>query len=151
MQVYYNIYYTEILPAFLVGSSLELMPTSITTAPGFSQLPFTSSVLPTAATTISACLTTFSTLRLCECKIVTVALCCSRSKAVGKPTRSDRPSTTACFPLNWTCDRNRSSKIPYDKHMASYKYSQALTYLRLKSRYMTYFGCARYIKISIAI
>ena len=139
------------LPAFLVESSLELMPTSITTAPGFSQLPFTSSVLPTAATTISACLTIFSTPRLCECKIVTVALCCSRSSAVGKPTRSDRPSTTACFPLSCTCDRNKSSKIPYDIHSTLHKYSKLLTYFCGKSRYMTYFRCARYIKISIVI
>jgi len=41
----------------LVASGKELIPTSITTAPGFNHSPFTNNGLPIAATTISASLT----------------------------------------------------------------------------------------------
>src|SRR5258708_40366234 len=41
-------------PLFLVGSSILFVPTSITTAPGLIQSPFTICARPTAATRISA-------------------------------------------------------------------------------------------------
>src|SRR5258706_1138201 len=41
-------------PLFLVGSSMLFVPTSITTAPGLIQSPFTICARPTAATRISA-------------------------------------------------------------------------------------------------
>lgn len=42
-------------PAFLDASGTELMPTSMTVAPGLSHSPLTKPALPIAATTMSAC------------------------------------------------------------------------------------------------
>mmetsp|Transcript_11284 Transcript_11284/g.30262 ORF Transcript_11284/g.30262 Transcript_11284/m.30262 type:complete len:260 (-) Transcript_11284:765-1544(-) len=64
---------TKRWPNFLVASSTALMPTSMTTQPGFSHSPRTYSARPTAATTMSALRTweTMSCVR--EWQTVTVA------------------------------------------------------------------------------
>ena len=74
------------------------MPTSITVAPSLIQPPGTISARPTAATTISARLTTSFKSLVLECAIVTVQLSPSNNCAMGFPTMLDRPITTASNP-----------------------------------------------------
>jgi hypothetical protein len=54
-------------------TSTGLIPTSITTAPGFIQLPLTMFACPTAAIMISACLVISSGLLVLEWTTLTVA------------------------------------------------------------------------------
>jgi len=76
----------------------RFIPTSITTAPGFT-IPAVSMLRrPTAATTTSA-------RRVCSARsgvmlwqMVTVAFACKSSSAIGLPTVLLRPITTACRP-----------------------------------------------------
>ena len=103
-------------PLFLDGSSIRLMPTSITAQPGFSHSPRTNSGRPIAATTMSArrTLSGRSFVRLWQ--VVTVASAfCSRA-ATGTPTMLLRPTTTASFPAMVMPERTSSSMQPAGVH-----------------------------------
>mmetsp|Transcript_51983 Transcript_51983/g.90739 ORF Transcript_51983/g.90739 Transcript_51983/m.90739 type:complete len:221 (-) Transcript_51983:387-1049(-) len=104
---------TNLYPFLEVGSSTELIPTSMTTAPGFNQLPLTISALPTAATTMSARRTVSAMSLVRECAMVTVALRCISSSATGMPTMLERPITTASLPSMLTPLRSSSSMQPW--------------------------------------
>src|SRR5436190_6702820 len=78
----------------------RLMPTSITAAPGLIQSPRTSSGLPIATTRMSAVRQSAAKSRVREWPMVTVQSARSSSCATGRPTRVERPITTACLPLN---------------------------------------------------
>eukprot|EP00958_Prasinococcus_capsulatus_P019575 scaffold2428_cov412-Prasinococcus_capsulatus_cf.AAC.17 len=84
----------------------------MTTALGLSQSAFTISALPTAATTMSALLTTSFIFRVFECAITTVASRSSNRKATGIPTIFERPITTAVFPLMGIPQRSSSAMQP---------------------------------------
>src|SRR6516225_5953736 len=75
----------------------RLMPTSMTTAPGFTHAPLMSSGTPTAATRMSA-RGTSAARSLLLWQMVTVASALSSRSAMGRPTRMLRPTTTARFP-----------------------------------------------------
>ena len=60
-------------PLFLLASGMKLVPTSMTTAPGFSQSPLTNWALPMAATTMSAWRTISGRFLVREWQTVTVA------------------------------------------------------------------------------
>lgn len=64
----------------ILHTSTALIPTSITTAPGFSQSPLTNSAFPAAATKMSASLVISAGFGVCECTTVTVAFSRCRSK-----------------------------------------------------------------------
>mmetsp|Transcript_32839 Transcript_32839/g.60095 ORF Transcript_32839/g.60095 Transcript_32839/m.60095 type:complete len:226 (-) Transcript_32839:484-1161(-) len=104
---------TSRYPAFLDASSTELIPTSMTTHPGFSQSAGTNSARPMAAITMSASRTAaaWSAVRLCT--IVTVASRRMSSMATGRPTMLERPSTTAFLPAISTPLRSSSSMHPW--------------------------------------
>ena len=76
------------------------MPTSITAAPGLIQSPRTNSCLPIATTRISAWRLSAGRSRVREWAMVTVQLSRSRSCATGRPTRFERPITTAWRPAS---------------------------------------------------
>ena len=80
---------------------MRLMPTSMTTAPGFTQSALTISGRPTAAMRISARRQIAGRSLEREWAIVTVALefFATSSIAIGLPTIMDRPITTASAPL----------------------------------------------------
>ena len=78
------------------ASVTRFMPTSITVAPGFTKSFVTSPGRPTAATRMSAWRQTSARSGVFEWQIVTVASRCSSSSAIGLPTMSLRPMTTAC-------------------------------------------------------
>ena len=80
-------------------SSLRLMPTSITIAPGLTMSPRSVSRRPVATTTMSAWRVCAPMSAVALWQIVTVALACSSSSAIGLPTVLLRPITTACLPL----------------------------------------------------
>ena len=92
---------TRRYPAFLLGSGQSVMPTSITTQEGFSQLPRTKSGFPTAETTMSASRTMAGRSEVFEWQMVTVAFRLISISAVGSPTVLERPITTALFPSIW--------------------------------------------------
>ena len=77
------------------ASVMRLMPTSITVAPGRTQSGSTIAARPIAATTMSARRTTPGKSRVFEWQIVTVAFACISKSAIGFPTMSLRPTTTA--------------------------------------------------------
>src|SRR5438132_2618475 len=81
-----------------LASVTRLVPTSITAAPGLIQSGSTKPAFPMAATTISARRRTSGRPRVLEWQIVTVALACIRRSAMGLPTMSLRPRTTALAP-----------------------------------------------------
>mmetsp|Transcript_87992 Transcript_87992/g.249288 ORF Transcript_87992/g.249288 Transcript_87992/m.249288 type:complete len:236 (+) Transcript_87992:1370-2077(+) len=95
----------------LLGSGMLFMPTSITTAPGFSQEPRTSCGRPVQATRTSAWRTMSSVRFVWEWQTVTVLSWAVRSAATGAPTVLERPSTTALAPASRTPDRRRSSMM----------------------------------------
>mmetsp|Transcript_106347 Transcript_106347/g.343050 ORF Transcript_106347/g.343050 Transcript_106347/m.343050 type:complete len:245 (+) Transcript_106347:459-1193(+) len=99
-------------PLFFVASSTALMPTSMTTQPGFSQSPRTNSALPMAATTMSAPRTCASMSRVREWTTVTVASMDCSNAATGMPTMFERPRTTAFLPRMSTLLRWSSSMQP---------------------------------------
>jgi hypothetical protein len=74
------------------------MPTSMTTAPGLTMSAVSTLRLPTAATTMSACRVWWPRSGVALWQMVTVALACSSSIAIGLPTMLLRPITTACLP-----------------------------------------------------
>src|ERR671922_2228789 len=93
-------------------STVRFIPTSITTAPSFTQSPRTSPARPTAATSTSARRHTAARSRVREWQVVTVALAASSSAASGLPTRSERPTTTASAPSSATSCLRSSSITP---------------------------------------
>ncbi len=97
-------------------SSVRLIPTSITVAPGLTQSPCTIRGRPTAATRTSARRHTAGRSRVREWHIVTVALRASSICATGLPTRSERPTTTASAPSSSTPYRSSSSMHPAGVH-----------------------------------
>eukprot|EP01139_Manchomonas_bermudensis_P024945 Amastigsp_a843951_62.p2 type:complete len:183 gc:universal Amastigsp_a843951_62:206-754(+) len=103
-------------PAFLDGSSRVFMATSMTTTPGRSQSPRTSSAWPTAAIRMSAFCTSSLRFAVLEWHTVTVAFSRRRHRAAGMPTMFDRPSTTACLPSIVTPERRSSSMHPLGVH-----------------------------------
>jgi hypothetical protein len=87
----------DVARQFAVG--LRFMPTSTMTAPGLikvarDQMP----ALPMAATRMSARRHSSARFDVLEWQMVTVALACSNSRAMGFPTMSLRPTTTAWRP-----------------------------------------------------
>ena len=93
-------------------SSVRFMPTSITVAPGLIQSPLTISGRPTAAIKTSARRQTAARSRVREWQTVTVASALTRRLAIGRPTRIERPITTASAPSSSTPDRSRISTTP---------------------------------------
>src|SRR5918995_87560 len=94
------------------ASVTRLVPTSITVAPGFIHSGWTNAVRPMATTTRSASRTTDGRSFVREWQIVTVACSWSNSIAMGFPTMSLRPTTTARAPFNSIPDRCSSSITP---------------------------------------
>ena len=82
----------------LAASVMRLMPTSMTVAPGRMKSGVIMPGRPMAATTMSARWTTARRSRVLEWQMVTVALACVSRSAIGLPTMSLRPSTTAFAP-----------------------------------------------------
>mmetsp|Transcript_11886 Transcript_11886/g.31409 ORF Transcript_11886/g.31409 Transcript_11886/m.31409 type:complete len:222 (+) Transcript_11886:103-768(+) len=103
-------------PSFFVASSTALMPTSITTQPGFSQSPRRNSGFPMAATTMSASCTMAFMSSVREWQTVTVASMDWSSDATGMPTMLDLPMTTARLPAIFTPERWSSSMQPAGVH-----------------------------------
>mmetsp|Transcript_20702 Transcript_20702/g.52420 ORF Transcript_20702/g.52420 Transcript_20702/m.52420 type:complete len:256 (+) Transcript_20702:122-889(+) len=103
---------TSRLPLFVVASSMEWMPTSITTAPSLIMSPVTYFGLPMAATRMSALRVWAGMSVVWEWHTVTVAFSFIRQRAMGRPTILDRPSTTAFLPFISTPDRLSSSMQP---------------------------------------
>ncbi len=91
---------SRVLPSPFSGAGTRLMPTSMTTAPGFTQSPRTMPGRPTAATSTSALWQTAGRSAVREWAIVTVASRWSSNCAIGLPTMFERPSTTACLPAS---------------------------------------------------
>ena len=79
------------LPDFFVSSGIELIPQSITTAPGLIQLPGTKFAFPTPTTKMSAVCTTESRLVVFEWHTVTVQSLHFNSSDIGVPTILLRP------------------------------------------------------------
>src|SRR5581483_4384868 len=79
-------------------ASVRLMPTSMTRLPAFTMSAVTSAGTPTAAMRTSASSVWRGRSFVCEWQIVTVAFACIRSCAIGFPTMSLRPRTTARAP-----------------------------------------------------
>ncbi len=88
------------------------MPTSITVAPGFTKSGVTKAARPTAATSTSASRARAGTSGVREWQMVTVASWCSSSSAIGLPTMSLRPITTARRPATTMPSRFSSSITP---------------------------------------
>ena len=95
------------------------MPTSITTAPGFTNSGVTNAGRPIAATRMSASRAIAGRSRVREWQIVTVAFLCSSNAAIGLPTMSERPITTACLPSIGIFARTSSSMTPAGVHGAN--------------------------------
>ena len=79
------------LPDFFVSSGIELIPQSITTAPGLIQLPGTKFAFPTPTTKMSAVCTTDSRLVVFEWHTVTVQSLHFNNSDIGVPTILLRP------------------------------------------------------------
>src|SRR5579885_1791979 len=94
------------------GSVTLLVPTSTTVAPGRIQSAATKPGLPMAATMMSARRRTSGRARVLEWQMVTVALACMRRRAMGFPTMSLRPRTTALAPSIVIPLRRRISMQP---------------------------------------
>mmetsp|Transcript_23899 Transcript_23899/g.56946 ORF Transcript_23899/g.56946 Transcript_23899/m.56946 type:complete len:294 (-) Transcript_23899:58-939(-) len=107
---------TSRYPAFLVGSSTGLVPTSMSAAPGFTHSRLIMPGCPAAATTMSACRTMSSMPCVRECTMVTVASLSLRSMAAGRPTMLLRPTTTARLPLISTPQRSSRTMQPMGVH-----------------------------------
>ena len=83
------------------------MPTSMTVAPGLTNFSVTNAGRPMAETRMSASAATAGRSGVREWQIVTVACRCSSSSAIGLPTMSLRPMTTARFPAIAIPDRSQ--------------------------------------------
>ncbi|MOA13085.1 hypothetical protein D3C78_1331170 [compost metagenome] len=94
----------------LPSSSMRLMPTSITTAPGLIHSALIIRGRPTAATTMSALRHSACGFLLRECSTVTVQSAASSRAAIGLPTMLERPITTACLP-------DRSPRVSRSRRM----------------------------------
>ena len=92
------------------------MPTSITVAPGRMKSRVTIAARPIAATRMSAWRATSGRLDVLEWQIVTVACWCRSSSAIGFPTMSLRPITTACRPAIGMFSRRSISMMPAGVH-----------------------------------
>src|SRR5690606_21896132 len=79
-------------------SSMRLIPTSMTMAPGLIHSPLTSPGLPTATTTRSERRTCSSRSWVKRCATVVVQPASSSSRAIGRPTILDAPTTVALSP-----------------------------------------------------
>ena len=99
--------------------SSRFMPTSTTAAPGFTNSRVTNAARPIAATRMSADAATSGNAAVREWQIVTVALRCSSIIAIGFPTMSLRPITTARAPAIGIRARSSSSITPHGVHGAS--------------------------------
>lgn len=85
----------------------------ISLLPTFIQSCRTISALPTAATTMSACLMWYGISAVRECTTVTVASLFMSSRAMGSPTTLLRPRITACFPAMVMPLRSSSVRQPW--------------------------------------
>lgn len=92
---------------------MELMPQSMTTAPGFIQAPRTISGRPTATTSMSAFLISKLRFFVFEWATVTVASAHLSSSDIGVPTILLRPITTAYEPAIGVPVRLISSMQPF--------------------------------------
>ena len=90
------------LPAPGWPSGTRFMPTSMTMAPGFTISAVSVWRRPTATTTTSAWRVNTARSGVALWQMVTVALACSSSSAIGLPTVLLRPTTTACLPRRST-------------------------------------------------
>ena len=81
-----------------IPSSVRVRPTSRQAAPGLTMSAVTMPGRPTAATTMSARRTCAARSAVREWHTVTVAFACISSIAIGRPTISLRPITTASLP-----------------------------------------------------
>ncbi len=99
--------------------SRRLIPTSITAAPGFTNAFVTNPGRPIAATRISASAASLGRSAVREWATVTVACRCSRSSAIGLPTMSLRPMTSARAPAIGMPERSRISITPDGVHATS--------------------------------
>ncbi len=97
-------------------SLTRFMPTSTTTAPGLTCSARTRPAFPIAATRMSASRVTAARSRVREWQTVTVASACIRRSAMGFPTMSLRPSTTALRPATSIPLRLSISMIPAGVH-----------------------------------
>ena len=97
-------------------SSVRLVPTSITVAPGLTISAPTIRGEPTAATRMSAREQTAARSRVREWQTVTVAFSPSSSAASGRPTRIERPRTTASAPSSSVPAWRSSSTTPRGVH-----------------------------------
>jgi hypothetical protein len=78
--------------------AIRFIPTSITVAPCLFQSPFTMSARPTTTSRRSALRHTSRRSRVWERASVTVQFSAKKSCAAGRPTRTDRPTTTTSSP-----------------------------------------------------
>ena len=93
-----------------------LIPTSIITEPGLTQLDFTKFGLPTAATRISLFLQISSIFFVFEWTTVTVQFSDRRRLNIGLPTIFDRPITVAFFPSKFPTNSLNNIKQPNGVH-----------------------------------
>ena len=93
-------------------SAARAMPTSMTTAPGLIQPPSIAPAWPVAVTSTSARATWAAKSAVREWHTVTVAWRSRSSRAVGRPTRGLRPTTTARFPATSTPLRSMRCSTP---------------------------------------
>ena len=100
-------------------SATWLVPTSTTAAPGLTNAGVTNPGRPIAATRMSASAATRGRSTVREWQTVTVACRCSSSSAIGLPTMSLRPMTTARAPASFTFERSSSSMTPAGVHETS--------------------------------
>ncbi len=95
------------------------MPTSITVAPGLTKAGVTKPARPIATTRMSAVAATRGRSAVREWQIVTVALACRSISAIGLPTMSLRPITTAWRPATGMSERRSISITPAGVHERS--------------------------------
>src|SRR5206468_988265 len=98
-------------PASLPSAS-RVIPTSMTTAPGFTIWAVTSLGLPAATTRMSAWRVIAPRSGVLELQMVTVAPLCKSRSAIGLPTMLLRPTTTACRPCTSISSRSISLITP---------------------------------------
>ena len=106
-------------PATVAASSIVFMPTSTTVAPGLTNAGVTKPARPIATTRMSAVAATRGRSAVREWQIVTVALACRSISAIGLPTMSLRPITTACRPATGMSERRSISITPAGVHERS--------------------------------
>mmetsp|Transcript_23997 Transcript_23997/g.48802 ORF Transcript_23997/g.48802 Transcript_23997/m.48802 type:complete len:202 (-) Transcript_23997:279-884(-) len=102
----------SLYPLVVSGAGLEFIPTSMTTAPGLIQSPWTISAEPMAATTMSARRTCSERFFVLEWQTVTVPFMNCNRCATGMPTMFERPITTQSLPLISISERLSRSMQP---------------------------------------